>query len=92
MVAEGKTTTITVDVQAGEILRRAAALALAKGETLGAYLGHSLPPDVVSEKSSSSQRQAWEAFVKGMTAWSASNLPAAHIADDARDSMYDDRK
>jgi hypothetical protein len=91
MVSNGKTITIAVDPQVAEILRRASALASASGETLGAYLLHSLPPNAIGEKSSTSQRQAWDAFVTGMASWSKSNLPTGYVADDSRDSIYDDR-
>ena len=82
---------IEVDAQAAEILRRLAQRATAKGETLGAYLSHTLPPDAIETPRPASQRDAWESFVSGMTAWSKSHLLPGYVADDSREAAYDDR-
>lgn len=84
-------TTISVDLQAAEILRRVSQRALANGETLGAYLSHTLPAESFEAPKSTSQRDAWEAFVAGMVSWSTAHLPPGYVADDSRDASYDDR-
>ena len=82
------TTTIEVDTVAADILRRADALARANGETLGSYLEHVLPRNVVNEPRPL-QKEAWENFVRGMTALVEASVPPGHVADDSRDSIYD---
>jgi hypothetical protein len=82
--------TIEVDPMAAEIIRRAQARAQSRGETLGAYLQHALPADVVAKKARPSQLDAWNAFVTGMTTLTK-DLPAGHFVDDSREAMYDDR-
>jgi len=62
-----------------------------KGETLGVFLSHTLPPDALEAPPSRSQKEAWESFVSGMISWSQSNLPVGYVADDSRDALYDDR-
>jgi len=86
-------TTIQVDLAAAEILRRADAHARSQGETLGDYLRHALPQEVTgeSDKHQNSQAEAWAAFVLGMSALVQNSVPAGHVADDSRESMYDDR-
>jgi hypothetical protein len=84
-------TSIEVDAQAAEILRRVSERAKAKGETLGSYLLHALPTDAIEAQPSASQRDAWESFVLGMTTWSKSHLPPGYTANDSRDAAYDDR-
>jgi hypothetical protein len=84
-VSDKKTTTIRVDAQAAEILQRASARASKNGETLGSYLQHALASDAGADTLQRSQRDAWEAFVKGMTRWAKSNLPAGHVANDSRE-------
>jgi hypothetical protein len=84
-------TTIEVDLQAADILRRVAERARARGETLGAYLSHTLPPEAIGPHRATSQREAWESFVSGMTSWSKTHLPAGYVADDSRDAAYGDR-
>jgi len=94
MVANTKTT-IEVDTVAADILRRADAHARAKGETLGTYLEHVLPSEIVKDTpivddKTKSERQ-WEAldrFFREMSALTAS-LPPGYVADDSRDSIYD---
>jgi len=88
---EAQTATIEVDVAAAEIIRRAQAKASALGETLGAWLQHTLPTEVISDEAPPSQLEAWNAFVAGMTAWGEKNLPPGHFVDDSREAMYDDR-
>ena len=73
-----QTTIIEVDAPAAEILRRAEARARSQGETLGAYLQHALPPEVVNGKKTATQAEAWEAFVSGMTALVEANVPSRH--------------
>lgn len=34
---------------------------------------------------------AWEAWVSEMRAWGAANLPAGHLVDDSRETIYDGR-
>jgi|HubBroStandDraft_2_1064218.scaffolds.fasta_scaffold2299661_1 hypothetical protein len=84
-------TTIEVDSEAADILRRVMQHAQSMGETLGAFLSHALPPDAMEARRSISQKDAWESFVSGMTSWSHSNLPPGYVADDSRESTYDDR-
>ena len=88
-----KTTTIEVDAAAAEIIRRADARARANGETLGAYLQHNLPPEIVNGngQKQATQAKAWDKFVAGMTSLVEASVPSGHLADDSRDSMYDDR-
>jgi hypothetical protein len=81
MATDVPTTTIEVDMQAADILRRVSQRAHEKGETLGSYLSHTLP-DERESLPPSSQREAWEAFVTGMVSWSSVNLPAGFVADD----------
>ena len=90
MLAIVETTTIDVDPQAAEILRRASETAKAQGRTLGAFLRSNLS-SVGASPSEGRQRDAWPAFVTGMTAWSNAHLPAGHIVDDSREAMYGDR-
>jgi hypothetical protein len=90
MVPAAQTTTIEVDVQTAEILRRARESAEAQGQTLEAYLRHHLNADNAVQ-SLATQREAWMGFVMGMTSWSKANLPAGHRVDDGRETMYDDR-
>jgi hypothetical protein len=84
-------TVIEVDTQAAELLQRASRRAKARGQTLGAYLAQVLPEDEPDARRAASQRDAWESFVSGMTAWSTAHLPAGYVADDSRDAAYDDR-
>ena len=82
--------TIEVDTQAAEILRAATLRAQARGETLGSYLSHVLPPDPVAANPATIERQrkAVESFVEGMSRLTA-HLPPGYTADDSRDSIYD---
>jgi hypothetical protein len=80
---------IEVDSQAAEILRRASQRAAAMGQTLGTYLHQTLPTEAARSENSISQRDAWNAFVSGMTRWAKTNLPPGHVADDDRDSIYE---
>jgi hypothetical protein len=34
---------------------------------------------------------AWEVWVAGMREWGSKNLPAGHIVDDSRESIYEGR-
>jgi len=95
MVANTKTT-IEVDTAVADILRRANASASAKGETLSAYLERTLPHDVVKDTSIvddktrvERQWEAWDRFVREMTALVTASVPPGHVADDSRDSIYD---
>lgn len=88
MVSQAAKITIEVDAQAAEILRQADERAQARGESLGAYLRRALPDTPHNVQSS---RAAWNSFVEGMTAWTNSHVPPGHVADDSRDSIYDDR-
>ena len=83
-------TTIEVDPEAAEILRRIMQRAVARGETLGAYLSHALPPDALDTSRSTPQKEAWDSFVSGMISWSQSHLPPGYVADDSREAAYDD--
>ncbi|HVT82220.1 MAG TPA: hypothetical protein VHM90_16375, partial [Phycisphaerae bacterium] len=69
---------IEVDAKAAEIIRRADARARANGETLGAYLQHTLPDEVTNGRQQPTQDQAWNAFVAGMTSLVAASVPAGH--------------
>ncbi len=82
---------IEVDPLAADILLRAAERARSNGLTLGSYLSQELPAEQNGGHSHFSQREAWEAFVAGMSDWSKSNLPPGAFIDDSRESMYDDR-
>jgi len=90
-MAPQPTTTIEVDATAAEIIRRASAPARSRGETLGTYLQHTLPAEIANGNGATSQAEAWSSFVAGMTSWAKSNLPAGYVADDSRESAYDDR-
>ena len=86
------TTTIEVDTVAADILRRADAHARANGETLGSYLEHTLPRNIVDDTprySPEEQKEAWDNFVREMTALVEASVPPGHVADDSRDSIYD---
>lgn len=88
-----QTTTIQVDTAAAELIKRADARARANGETLGAYLKHALPREVVNGNGTNHapQSEAWDSFVVGMSSLVKSSVPDGHVADDRRESMYDDR-
>ena len=88
MVSEAAKVKIEVDVKAAEILRNAADVARARGETLGVYLSKSLPD--LENASKEAQLVAWTQFVEGMSDWSRNHLPPGYVADDSRESMYSD--
>jgi len=84
-------TMIEVDIEAAEILRRAASQAHARGQSLGAYLRQSLTADAVDQHTALSQREAWDQFIRGMRAHVEASVPKGYVADDSREAMYDDR-
>ncbi|MCL2649250.1 MAG: hypothetical protein FWD61_20005 [Phycisphaerales bacterium] len=96
MVAATKIT-IEVDVAVADILRRADAHARARGETLSTYLERAVPRDVVKDTPTieddkariARQTEAWNRFVREMTALVTASVPPGHVADDSRDSIYD---
>ena len=85
------TTTIEVDLQAAEILRRATEAAKAQGQTLGAYLQVQLPSCATSV-SAGRQRAAWSAFVAGMAEWPQAHPPTGHVVNDSRAATGADRE
>jgi hypothetical protein len=89
MVAK-QTTTIEVDTVAAEIIRRADLVARSQGETLGTYLRHTLPKEVLNGERVAAQAEAWNAFVAGMTSLVEASVPPGHVANDSRDAMYGD--
>jgi hypothetical protein len=57
---------------------------------LGSYLHQVLLAEEVEApgRTIDRQRKAWNAFVEGMSQFSA-HLPPGHVVDDSRDSIYD---
>ena len=85
-------TTIQVDAAAAEVIRRMDAFARANGQTLASYLQRVLPSEIIGKNGvrGPTQAEAWNTFVSRMTSMVAAAVPPGHVADDSRDSMYDD--
>lgn len=74
-----------------ETLGALQAQAASRGMTLSEYLEYLARAEGVDdavEASSQQRAQAWETFVTQMRTWGQTQLPAGHVVDDSRESIY----
>lgn len=81
-------TTVTIEDSTYHKLR---ALAKARRLSLDALLNEIAGANTPMESDSIRQLAALESFSAGMKAWINGHLPPGHIADDSRESIYEDR-
>jgi hypothetical protein len=72
--------------------RRLQAVAAAHRLSLEAYLAEvATTQSGPAASDAAKQIAALESFAAGMTAWTSAHLPAGHIVDDSRETIYDGR-
>ena len=81
-------TTLTIE---DSTFRKLQALAAARRLSVTGLLNEIAELDAQFPSDSARQLAALESFSAGMECWSDKNLPAGYIADDSRESIYEDR-
>ena len=80
--------TLTVPDSTYERLKAKAA---ARKLSLDAYLADLAGQTDAATTDSARQLAALESFAASMTAWTSAHLPAGHVVDDSRESIYEGR-
>jgi hypothetical protein len=71
--------------------RRLQAIAAARRLSLDAYLAEVATDPAPAPSDAARQLAALESFSAGMTAWTSEHLPAGHVVDDGRETIYQGR-